>query len=436
MKEKLKPYILPVSLCIAVLVSLVLIVALLVNPARFGSRMHQDKSATLKSEVSSKNRYDIYSPTEVIRTAKDGKQGLLTSETTSLTGELVKNIETYHVESVKEISKDNQKHFINTLNSNNSLMLNYGSEIPVKLLSKIFDSKVGSNNFNVNRMILPLGDNTHFYLLGDNGYHVYEVTTKKRNLNQLQNILNKKIQSVNVQMRTLNDRPFLFYPNRVKMRNYGYLLAEQSQTAYINRVLGNTTDTSVKHRKKSTTYSSRDQSLNFDDDDNVLYQDYKQNKRERSYANVLNSAYGYANKLGIPLDNARFDSYNPVKNTVTYRTFVEGYPVFNQKRLGTCSFTMGNGGATRYEFPLLSFQIPIPTNAESTTLPSTGTVLNQLSAEGIDMKKVRSITLGYQVVPEKNNKQLITLQPSWFVNYDGSWINYQLIGNGTGKESF
>ncbi|WP_263505230.1 two-component system activity regulator YycH [Apilactobacillus apinorum] len=47
------------------------------------------------------------------------------------------------------------------------------------------------------------------------------------------------------------------------------------------------------------------------------------------------------------------------------------------------------------------------------------------------MSKVTGIELGYQWSNTKSSSILITLEPTWFVKYNGKYVNYhQLLGRG------
>ncbi len=54
------------------------------------------------------------------------------------------------------------------------------------------------------------------------------------------------------------------------------------------------------------------------------------------------------------------------------------------------------------------------------------------------MSKVTDVKLGYQIIPDKQNNLLVTLQSTWFVKYHNKWVNYKTLSPHyqAGKENF
>ncbi|ANZ58498.1 hypothetical protein BGL34_04870 [Fructilactobacillus lindneri] len=413
-------------------------VSLLTNPARFSNNNHPKQKSALHNDINSRNFLEVYSPTQIIQTDRDGKQQMLTSPTTNLVGEILKNMDNYHFSKIKRISTGNQQKYLDKMNYHDSLMLNYNSSISSNIIGRILHYSGFNGKEDINRIVLPIDDNNRMYLLSDQNHTIYQVNVKSRSLAKIHRIIRHDVTKDHVEMRLRNGRPFLYFPGQVKMKDYGYLLQEQSQSLYLSRIIGNTTNATIKHHKNSTTYNSSDQGLTFSNDGNVIYNNYQTHHNVNNQEEALEAAYRNAIQLGVPLDNTKFDSYTNKDKAVNYRFFIEGFPLYGSEQLGSYSYRFINGNTERYKFSLRDFQIPVPTNRQTTILPSTRNLLRDLKNDGVDMSKVTDVKLGYQIIPDKQNNLLVTLQSTWFVKYHNKWVNYKTLSPHyqAGKENF
>ncbi|ETO41060.1 YycH protein [Fructilactobacillus florum 8D] len=436
MKEKLRHYFLPGMVGIAVIISIILSVSLLTNPARFSSRSHQNRTTDMHNDNNTHNELDLYAPTQLIETTSTGQQNLVTSPTTNLIGEVLRQLRQEHFSAVKQISTNNQKQYQAILHKPNTMSLNYTNPISTDKVAKLLRYQDLNGLGQVSRLVVPIDEPHELYLLADENQTVYRVSLATKQATNFKKFLQHGVTKNRVEVKFMNRKPWLFFPNPVIMNDYAFMLQEQSQSSYLNRVIGNATNANVKHRQGKTTYSSPDQELTFDHNDNVTYNNYRPTKRIVRQEDALNAAYQNAIQLGIPLDNTKFDSYVAKDHTVVYRLFIEGFPLFSDDQLGTYTYRYINQNSEQYQFSLRDFQIPIPTDDSKTTLPNTSDVLATLQQRGLSHQQLQGMTLGYQVVTSKADSLVVTLQPTWFVKYDNQWVNYQVAGlnNNNGKE--
>ncbi|MCW3779919.1 two-component system activity regulator YycH, partial [Levilactobacillus namurensis] len=80
------------------------------------------------------------------------------------------------------------------------------------------------------------------------------------------------------------------------------------------------------------------------------------------------------------------------------RSYVGGFPIFNQTENGDVRIQLTSNGLDRYYFSLYSLQVPVPTTGQkqAVTLPSSTSVLKRLKAAGYKDSKIGSIELGYE----------------------------------------
>ena len=165
----------------------------------------------------------------------------------------------------------------------------------------------------------------------------------------------------------------------------------------------------------------------------VYFEDYSDSgdTRQISFTTQLQKSYSHLVNLGVPMDNIRYYGYDTTSSSVIYRSYVEGFPIFNQTENGDVRIQMTSNGLDRYYFSLDSLQVPVPTTGKQTsvTLPSSTTVLKQLVAAGYKDNKIGSIELGYQWSQNKSSKLVIDLTPTYYVYYNGAWRTYTSMLN-------
>lgn len=124
------------------------------------------------------------------------------------------------------------------------------------------------------------------------------------------------------------------------------------------------------------------------------------------------------------MDSLRFDQYNAKQQAITYLPYVEGFPVYNSNGYGAVKIAENREGVDRYRFSLYSLQTPLPSNRRRIKLPSTLAVTNQLK-QSVKYKDITGIRVGYCWANQDAGSKSVTLTPTYFVNYHGTWVNYQ-----------
>ncbi|MCF6515583.1 hypothetical protein GSH19_05375 [Lactobacillus sp. S2-2] len=436
MLKKIRGKILPLLLAIVIGISLVLSAFILINPSNYSNANNQNESTELRNENSDTKIHDLYAPTQVIQNWSNGQQYTLTSETSNVINDFFNEIKSNSIERITAKNSLDNNDYFEFLKNPNQIMLNYESKIPFNLtdisVNKTQKSKAKKVEFN--RIIVPLNNKNRYYLLNDDNKKVYELRVKSLNYDRIYQILNKNIKRQQVQINRLNNKPFVYYQKPTSMKVYAYLLKQQTQSFYTSNVFGNSNDENVKRRQNRTIYSNQNQILTFNDND-IRYNDYRVDDKDSNYEQELKSAYYGAINIGVPIDNSVFYGYDKKNDTVNFRNLIESYPIFSQKRIGTYTYH-STKSSKNYQFSDENFQVPIPSNKNNVKLPNTNEVLSEIAKVGINIRDVSDIKIGYQTKFNKKNNLLVSLVPTWFINYQNNWYNYnQLLSLNNGGDS-
>lgn len=111
-------------------------------------------------------------------------------------------------------------------------------------------------------------------------------------------------------------------------------------------------------------------------------------------------------------------------NSVHYQMYYEGYPVYNSADLSFIKQEWRGQLLTKYERPL--FYLSDYVSGGQIELSSGHSVIDYLEDNSnYKLENIQDIQLGYRLHYEKNDS-LVTLKPTWYMNYSGHWIEVKL----------
>ncbi|MGF2385140.1 YycH family regulatory protein [Lentilactobacillus otakiensis] len=425
-------YLIPLALTIAVVVSLTLSVVLWTNPANY--RTNKQTSQTPQTQQMIKPKRYVYSPVQAIHTNADGSQQILVNKLVNTVTEVKKTMHNYKDPKIKTLSKNSRTDYFRIANQTDSIMLNYSDTVSMRALNAIVKNRFRKlPNYKINRIVLPTNNSTKLYLLYDKNFTVYEVDVKKHSLKSLNKVLKMDMRTQPASFKLLNNKPTVYVTTAVQMQPYKYLIDRQSDDYYVSRLLNTQDSTSinVKRRKNMTIYGDQSSlQLTFNSKNRMAeFSDFRPNHNRRNLTATINDSYKNLTKLGLPMDNVRFFSYDDNNRTVTYRTYVEGFPIFRTNGFGTVSTRTMNSSAQRILFSLDNPEVPLPSNKGYVSLPSTETMLKRLENRGYKLKDLQKVRLGYTWKKDSTSPLLIDLNPDWYIYYNNKWRSYTSLMN-------
>lgn len=112
-------------------------------------------------------------------------------------------------------------------------------------------------------------------------------------------------------------------------------------------------------------------------------------------------------------------------NTVRYKMYYKGYEIFNSSGLATIEQTWRNDELYKYRRPLFSLSNSL--GGEPITLPS-GEELTKVLKENsdYDISEINDIRIGYHLDYPESDAHSVILEPAWFMNYKGTWLQIKM----------
>lgn len=427
---KIKTCILPSMLAIAVIISVWLSSSIWINPAHYDRSQRVTSSQSTSTDI--KPLSSVYAPTQVIETTNRKKQYIVNSQTVSLISEIANQTKNYQGAKMEQLD-GNQKDYLNLLTTNNSIMLNYPSSISLKIVSNYFNNRFKNlSNVLLNHIVIPFNDSNNLYLLSDNKNKIYRIHIKDNHSDNIKNLISHNVHKIPVQISMRNQAPFVNYTHAFSMPQYGYLISKDSQNYYVTRLLSDAQDVNIKRHRTSTVYNDESsRQLTFYNNGEVNFYDSHPGNISTNMTQFLTTSYDNISKilLNDSLANVRFFNYDANASRVTYRKYVEGFPIFNQNQYGDIQMRLVDNTSLKYNFSLKSLQIPVPTGRKNIKMPSTKQVLTRLKDYGYNVNNVKGVELGYQWSDVKSSDILVVLEPAWYINYGGRYINYKQMLN-------
>lgn len=433
MIRKIRSNWLPIVLTIAILVSLGLSFLIWTNPSRFGKE-HDSSSSSSTSQLTSKTIADTFLPNQVVRNGKTGGQSLLYAKKSNLSSTVQAQVEKMAFGHITKISNGDDQRFLAVLNQKDALVLNYPSSITTSIFNETFKQSVNQKKISeIDQIVIPTNGSHEVYLLKDGSLTVYRVRIKgKPDYDKIKQVAKKSTERIKVDEQLLNKRVIIAFPKKTSVPVYSYMMTKTSDSSFTNALLDTSSSSSVSVHKKGsvTTYtdgSDKRMTIN-SKNGKATYENFLSRTDQVAENQFLTKSFKQLSKIGISLENIRYDEMSTKNLEVTYRTYVEDFPIYNDRGYGTVNFKYSKSGKQTYHFSLYSLEVPIPNNSKQ-SIPSTEDVLSSLNNAGIKTADIQDMRIEYEWGNSRKSNSVINLKPAYYVKYQGKWSNYETLIN-------
>ncbi|WP_165964815.1 YycH family regulatory protein [Periweissella cryptocerci] len=420
----LQRYLLPIATTVVIIVSLIFTWLIWTNPAHFNRK--NTTSSAPNTEMTARSLTDIYAPTQVIYSDDMQNQELLYDPKVNMVNELEKTVRQWRLVDLKPLAGVTAKSYAKLLGQKNAIILNFPDSVSGQVFNETFYQNLKmKQDVEFNRVLIPLKNPKQMYLMNDNDFSIFKTSVVDANIKNVMKTVNTAAVRIPVAERLYKDRTLLTYPEGVTLDQYSYLLNKQDQSFFVTSLLNNGGVSSVKTKRteKQTVYEDGNFRRMTVDNKNgaVLYQNFVGRRETHSFDKRLRQGFDDLVTIGVPLDNIRYFESNEDGVNLTYRTYVEGFPIFNQTRYGTVQLDRDIQGNEQTAFSLYSLQVPLPNNKKPIRLISSDEVFQQLKSTGIKPSDIEDMQVGYEWVANPNSDMVIDLKPVWYVEMNGKW---------------
>lgn len=206
----------------------------------------------------------------------------------------------------------------------------------------------------------------------------------------------------------------------IELKLYSYISSVQSFTLFRDSFFTNPSDAKSSDDSSDLMIVDQSEIMTVQTQDSLV--EFRDTNITNIDDNLYKASYQYIRYLGTNYGNLRFMNRNG--NTIDYRVFVEGYPVFstNKEGLVTTSFSknrQSDSWSVSIDANMNTIQVPIPSD-QTVQIPASQTVLEELKSQGADLTKLTAFVIGYKWNDIKDTG-VVDLVPTWYVNYDKHW---------------
>lgn len=431
MIKQIKKSSLTIALVIVVALSAVLSASVWINPFHY-ERGSGDSTSTSARQDTVQSLSDIYKPTEVIRTYQDRSQKLLYDQAKNPVMVIEQQVRKWKLKHLTRVVNNDSAAYLRDLRTENSIMISYPDAVATTVFNQTFNQSVDTARLKrINHIVITLDKTPTVYLMADEKYQVYRLTTTSQSLAVIKKSLVGGSQ-LNVDHKIVNGIPLTTFPHQISMPTYRSTINHQNLDSIAQTLMASSSVSTVSSQTTSklityTAGNSRRMTYN-KGTGQVQYDNYLGKDNSYGTQTLYTHLFDLLADTAVPLEQVQYDNVSLVGQTITYRSFVEGFPIFSDNDYGTVRIKANNDGVERYHLSPLSLGIPLPASGQKVTLPSTVTVLNALYQAGKG-KDIKGLRLGYTWATNQN-KSLVTLSPTYYVYYHGNWVKYQSLLKG------
>lgn len=378
----------------------------------------------------------VYVPTTVIKTGNNREQQLLFGQPQNVVLTAQESLQKWELSQAHQVAKGKIDVYRDYLRQSNSLLLSYPSAVSLKAFNTTFNQKLPTASLkSVNHILIPLNATGKLYLMSDQNWTVYRYNVKAEKLSKLRAALTGGEQRP-VEYRQINNQMIITYPHAISLPTYAAKVNYQNVTTFTQALLNNSRSGNLASRKDGQQviyHNGTNKRLVYNRaNGEVKFENYLDKPKQFTYQEADGHFYRRLQRTGLVLEGLRFDSYRLNQKQITYRTYVEGFPVYNEHNYGVIEMQQNQQGLEEMVFSDASLGTPLPRTTGDVTLPATAVVFNALRANG-ELKDVQNIRIGYQWKTNRRANSVI-LVPTYYVKIGNQWENYQALVHEGGKQ--
>lgn len=434
-------WLLPFSLVIAVLISIVFTALIWITPSHFqffASRTAPKTGDRVDKNVADKQTLsDVYLPVSLTYCENDTRYQLSSTkvDVIDLARRSVRNVK------IRKITGEtfrNREQYLRFLNLNDSYSLNYSAPVTLSMFRNHMEKKMkGWGSCTFSRILVPLGRKGVIYFMDDHNLKVYTAQINASSVRKMSSIIARRdVKMVRIEYRIFNNRIMKYYLQQVDVPKSSYLINRENTGLFVTRLLGSSSSSTVNAReqKKQTVYTDdAGQRMVVRNNGYASYTNYEKDTSgsgKHSLHDSLDLSFERLKLLDVALDDVRYSEFDFQNKTVVYRSYINGFPIISADEYGSYHVQVSDSGSEHIVFSLYTLQVPVPADSATVTLPDMEGVMEGLKQGGVDLGRVNGIQIGYATSRNESSPLVIDLTPTYFVKYNNVWIDYRDLVHG------
>ncbi|MGB6179005.1 YycH family regulatory protein [Carnobacterium sp.] len=412
-------------LIVLILLSLVLMWAIWTGPNQYDVQPRNEQKAL--SSVTVKRQFArVFGPSQIVLHESGKARMTLKKDVLIASNKIFSEIELDEL--AEPINFSSEDYYKELNQSDNKIEWLYSKGIPFDVLDNLFTNL--SDEYREKTF-----DRIYLSETNPSTIFFYDTTEKLLYTSKIENIDQKQLVSTVhkkgipyqfVEIKEVGDN-YIYLPiGEIELSCLTYMVEKQPNSLFIERLFDDTSEVREKRSEKSVQYIDFISEMRINEETNIL--NYYRNRSSSDLMPLTKTLLVSFKELMLYenwSDDIHFFDYNEQNNEVTYRRYIEGFPVFSSIGYGATSLTVVEEGMSRLQVPMVIAQTPISDQENKKTLVSGEELLRELTEKNYSMETIDDIKIGYTWTNNPESDRVINLEPNWYIYTEGNWISVQ-----------
>jgi regulatory protein YycH of two-component signal transduction system YycFG len=153
----------------------------------------------------------------------------------------------------------------------------------------------------------------------------------------------------------------------------------------------------------------------------INYDAYNVNHNANTLNQRQHEGYRWLVNLHQNSDNLYYFEERDQGQTLTYRLFVNGLPIFGQTSYGSVQIKQLPNKHARIGMSQYSLRVPLPTDQKNQiNIEPMASAMADLESVGVSRNDIEQMAIGYRWQLDPDN-QIVTLDPGWYFEQNHVW---------------
>lgn len=409
------------TLYVLVALSLFLTWRILASPSQTLNVQTVTPSAQNSTLSTTKNVEDVFAPSQM---AVHTDTHTYLTQNTEILEDVNSFLSEWKMEDISYQATYTIKEFKDLILQPGKIEVKFPAAIHLDLISRYFDTLPESMyNEMISRILISPQSDDEIYLVNDDTQKVYTAQRPEKTVEPLLALYAKNTdQFVAANAYSFSDGIVFMPQDSVEIPVLVYLAEKQPNSFFINQLFDDTTELRDNSDEFMTSYSDNISELRINKESGILYY-YRNNLDDTSilpYRQVRNS-FHELKFLDTWPGFSLYNGYDPANEQITYRRYVKGVPIYDNKGMGSIRMKMANSGPVEIQFPTQIIQTPLDDRQRNVKLPTGQEVVEKLENEGYSFSDIQMIEIAYEWSSGEESSRIVELTPRWFVKMEGTW---------------
>lgn len=388
-----------------------------------------------------RKRLHVYAPAQYILHA-DHPEKLPRKQMSEIFETLMTSVTITELSHSEQFSRE-EFLMLNEADEEHYLEMIFYTELPIGLFDGRFDNLPSdfANKF-FTRLSINLDNPTTLYFYNSYNEEVYRGELDTSKLTEISQLIDTENIGGTPVFPQLIKQDMVYLPEEAqKIAQFDYVMERLPNSLFVSSFFPDTSTVDVRVNNYETRYIDLTTEIRINQVTDILtYLNQLPDLDELTNVERFNNSFYQLSNLENWVEPILLDKYNPDNNILTYRRYIDEYPIFDQQgRKSYVEIGVLEEGLSHLQIPLQITQTPISLDgSKDETLISGREVLDEIESRSTyELSDIEGIQVGLDWTESKESNRVIHFTPKWYVKIDGQWLTLtDLTAESPGDENY